>query len=303
MLASYKGGGILCSGHVYLISDSCGGDGGCVASFERKEKLSLCSYSSIELISSMIKKPLYIISYIILWLLISVQGAFANPMVGFCFPFTHSLQGVRSYLNDLILPKDKIEMRNQINCIEISLSNSRRSLFEKYLRKKFIINRIYSEIDPAAVDSTSSGMAGKNCDLLVEKIEKADSGNSKIGIKRPLSAVLKESKSSGSSSSLAQLKLMSGKSGMIEVNGEKVNLKCRYIDDSKYEVEIFLTTKKGNISNTLSTTVLVARGNKVEIGKMVGNLSKQNRELDLNAKLLWERRTDKSVSLYNLSIR
>ena len=89
----------------------------------------------------------------------------------------------------------------------------------------------------------------------------------------------RESNSRTSSKSTSQLLLGAGRPGYLDVNGERVELKCSP-RGRVVQLEVSLFSSGGN---SLMTSIALTKGNRMNIGSVVEELKNKKRGLDINS--------------------
>ncbi|MCK5074401.1 MAG: hypothetical protein KAQ98_13305 [Bacteriovoracaceae bacterium] len=227
----------------------------------------------------------------------------ADELYGFCFGDNVSLQSVRLSMDPILLSRDKIFFRKSMNCIEVKLSKARKDLFEKYISKKFTISKIYSETAREEIFTETI----KNCRILIIKKKKVSSKEFKAGVGKRTRLSQKEIKRN--EVGRTELLLGEGLIGKIEVGGDFVEVECKSRANDNYVVQVHM--KKENKSNdssssssgSLSTTIQIKRGEKINIGSIVENLKNRDRKISVDEGVNYSRIKGETTYDYELVIQ
>lgn len=229
--------------------------------------------------------------------LILLSNAFAQEMVveTYCFQSEQEALKARESAKYMMLPSDRTEPKE--SCFSVFTHESRRELIQKYLLNSFPKMR---------VDYSSSETTSKDdCQLLVEKvkIENKESIFLQSG-KNPQGRVRESTKSTRE---VSQLRVMSGAPFELKVDEQEISGKCRYITPSRYEITFTMrfvpkpivpemapgTTVvinnpsqiKHQTGTNLATTVQMNKGEKLEIGNIVKDLTNEAAHASLIPKI------------------
>lgn len=234
------------------------------------------------------------INFLLIFLSILSFSAEARSLTGYCFESNVSLKAVKRHVAPILARKDKVFERPSMNCIEVTISNSRKDLFETWIYKKYKPLRIY----------TTDGTVEKNqamgqmpmCRMTVEKVSKGNStiDEASVGSKNRLKRT--ENKSQGVSRS--SLVLTSGVAGRIRMNNQEVFVTC-HVFGSRYRVELSLDTQNSG----LSTSVNASKGSRINIGEIVENLNDRSRKIDINKGVGYQKGKGQTASTYFLIIQ
>jgi hypothetical protein len=222
------------------------------------------------------------------WLTLSL--AQASGFVGLCLEPGMSLAAAKNYLQEVAAPNDKIHERSSKNCLEIMASASRLEVFERYLAKRY---RIISRYHEGVVEDEIP--TGPPCHLSVEKIGKGNAQRDTTAIKK--GGRLSRTEETFETKTSSRLMLSPGRRGRIGVNGTQVELLCSVRGGSRYEIDVYITTPKGEISTNIQTV----SGNRVNLGQLVEELNRRSRTIGVPDGVELKKETGHEVSDYFLT--
>jgi hypothetical protein len=196
-------------------------------------------------------------------------------MTGFCFDRSISLAAVKSYLSPILKPGEKVYPRASMNCIELDLSSARKGLFEKWINRRYRIEKLYSgnQVQDFTVENNERL---RHCRAQLRRVLKGKGSRDNIDIKKGGTAKRTEYRTEGTRSS--NLLLGVGRKGHIEVNGNRVGLICFPRGVGRYEIDVSVIESNGN---SLSTSIQVSSGSSVNIGEVVENIKRKGRNIDI----------------------
>jgi len=223
------------------------------------------------------------------------QNSYSLGLKGLCFKASTSLDRVLMDMKALALPKDKFFKREAVNCIEVKLSDARFSLYQKYLKRKYLITRTYSGMDTGA--TRPQGLTGQNCRIEIQKVSSDESTTKQFGLGKKTK--LSKSQNSGSRTSTSRLLLASGQKSNMAMDGNSVDLVCWPSSDVTARIVVSLSYD----SSRLSTTVSVRKGQKVNLGQIVDKLNDKSRDISLRRGLGYKKTNGQRVSDFFLIYR
>jgi hypothetical protein len=187
----------------------------------------------------------------------------------YCFNSDVSLNEVRSYLEVMLTPNDKVAQEGA-NCLEVTVSVNRTPLIYKWLKKKYPVRS-----QNRRRRSNQENGVTKNCRLQVERLSrgKAVIDESSIGKGTRINKTTQRS----SAKSLSSLLLGQGFSGAIRVNDRQVFLTCKSGGNGFYTIQVSLSEQ----NSSLSTIVQLRTGQKTNIGRIVEDLTNREKSLGL----------------------
>lgn len=194
------------------------------------------------------------------------SGAYSK---GYCFPKSTSLNIVKAMISSIKHKKDKIEYKYGSNCVEIEASDTRLSVYEAMLNQHFSVLETYGGSGKISALSTRDSIA--HCKFDLEEVSTLDRKVRVIQAGRVSRA--NQSNTNNSKTRKSSLMVIANNFASIQMIDAQVYMKCKP-RGRNYEVEFSLTSETGGIS----TTVLLAPGQKQEIGSVVEDLNNKNRE-------------------------
>jgi hypothetical protein len=185
---------------------------------------------------------------------------------GFCFKRHVSLGQVESYLKQITAPRDVILKNTNKNCIEIGVAGNRIYLYEKFISMNYTV-----------VSRYGGGMIakGQECLFEVENISKLNRNKKdfSIGSKNRL----RESQQNSTGKSTSTIRVQEGKLAQLHVESTILTISCNILGRVT-EVDISLGSKRSHII----TSIQMNRGQRVDLGRVVDQLSNKERNLSIN---------------------
>ncbi|WP_157765819.1 hypothetical protein [Halobacteriovorax marinus] len=206
-------------------------------------------------------------------LFLAQSKLFAVELRQYCFPRNTSLTEVKKYLNQIKLDGDIININNSLHCLTVGVEEKRVGLFQKFLSMNYKFT--------TRGDNTIS----KNeCQFEVETLR---SGNKKTrGLKVGSRNDVRDRDSSYSGKSTSSIRVVEGKLAQLFVNDTLIAISCS-VRGRVTEVNINLGTKKTN----LVTTIQIRKGQRVDLGSVVQDLSNKNSEVSLSKGIQYSKTT------------
>lgn len=206
---------------------------------------------------------------------------------GFCFKRHVSLNQVQSYLKQITAPGDVILKNTNKHCIEIGVSGKRMGLFDKFISMNYTVVSRYGGGVTAK---------GQECLFEVENLRSLDRNRKdfSIGSKNRL----RDSNQNEVAKSTSTLRVQEGKLAQLHVDSTLLTLSCNILGRVT-EVEISLGSKRSNII----TSVQMKRGQRVDLGRVVDDLSNKERNLSINTGASFSKTKGKRTSEYYLILK
>lgn len=230
----------------------------------------------------------------------------------YCFNSTAESLKAQSSAKYMMLTSDRIESKNE--CFGLFTVEARRELIQRYLRQSYP--------SMAITYSSTERSVEEMCNLKVEKIKNSNQTQTKARIQALGEASIGQTISE--SKEVSQIKAMSGSPFTLEVETQKLSGTCRFINQSRYEIVFRMefiprpTTPpapEGVIvivqnpppaeiqqGTSLSTTIQLNQGERIEIGSIVKDLTQKGHEASLIPKLSYEKTEGQSTEKIYLMI-
>ncbi len=205
----------------------------------------------------------------------------------YCFSSEASRIRVEKKLNSILVSSDKLE--SEKNCITVQMRPHRRELIQNYT----------ANLDPEmSVSYSSAEKKHELCSLQVEKVRERKKQNTNVVITNLPGA--SEGQQTESSKDVMQIQTIDKFS--FSVDQDAIEGNCRYINRDLYEITItarrdpkpvvppylppgsvvvVTTPPPDQKTLSLSTSVQLTRGSRIEIGSLVRDMRKKDREVSI----------------------
>ena len=156
----------------------------------------------------------------------------------------------------------------------------------------------YTQTYTRSIGAGSNSLAGgvyANCRFHVTRIGSSSSSSRQLRFRlKPKFAAGQQSQNS-QSKTVMMLTVGNGMEGSISVNGESVRIRCR-MTPAGYRLTISLgsVSKDGSKTTSLSTSVMVQRGQQIELGSIVNGLRSKNKAIGTGGVDLGKRKSKSS---------
>lgn len=223
----------------------------------------------------------------ILFIVLALAAEEELSVETYCFSSEVVRIRVEKKLGNILVPSDKMD--SEINCLTIQMRPHRRELLQNYTKS----------IDPDMNVSFSSAESRREpCQLQVEKIRTIKNKNTSVQVSQFPSAV--DSQIEETSKDVMQIQTLNKFS--FTVSQDAIEGNCRYINKDLYEVTIsarrdplpivppnlpqnsivvIQTPPPDQKTISVSTSLQLTRGSKVEIGSIVRDLRKKDRDVSI----------------------
>lgn len=228
----------------------------------------------------------------------------ANPLFAqdlqvetYCFSSTSESLKAQSSAKYLMTSQDKIEDKNE--CFSLFTSSTRRELIQKYLLQNYPNMKVSF--------SSEERSASETCHIRVEKIKNSNTQRSTFSLKN--APGVQNSTSQGKETS--QIKVLSGAPFELRVDQQKIEGKCRYINANQFEITFSMKfiprplippvpegvtvviqnppQPETQTGTNLSTTIQLAKGQRVEMGSIVKDLNDKAQSASLAPEFKYEK--------------
>lgn len=244
-----------------------------------------------------------------LLLLFSNIYADETALEKYCFSSPGKMQYMYDKAKILFLPTDKINKDG--TCLTVEVSDSRIELVQKYLKNQ----------DPQMqIAFSSRDVQVEPCKLKIEKIKLIKSENQNIHIQ---SGVVAETQNLNKTSS-ETFQIQTINNFEITVNENVIKGRCRFIRSDRYDITLEIKkdprltqpqVAPGTIitsanddpmkiqeASTLSTQLQLTKGNRIELGSMVKDLSGASKKVDISPEFQDNQNAEQSTEQAFLSI-
>ncbi len=206
-----------------------------------------------------------------LFLLCLPMMASALTTINLCFEDKTQLNPAKSFLEDILLQNEFVDIRRRIGCLEVSIREYRKELTLSYMRRKFRF-RLGSSIGGRVRLEQKANLNGqpKMCRMSLEEVFKSNSNQQQVKVGKSSKLSAKGHTSEGYVTS--ELLLSSGIAGTIRVNKDVINITCTVKSSTNYDVSFSLGRK-------LISTVQLIKGQKLNVGDLVSQSKGQGQEV------------------------
>lgn len=207
----------------------------------------------------------------------------------YCFEQKVSLNEAKAYVKDVLLPKDKVGIREIGHCLEISVSENRKELVMQYLTRRY--GRV-----------TQSGASSKRdyqeCLFEITQTMDGNRVEDELKVASNRRTVVTRGEVTEGSKSVSTLRLAEGRYGSLEVNDTQIDLRCLQRGRG-FELEVRMLTDKGNIS----TSIEIQKGVSIDLGQTVEDLNEKSRKVGVPVGVNYKKSTGKRIKRYSLILR
>jgi hypothetical protein len=236
---------------------------------------------------------------IFLLLFITPTILFAEDTRGLCIPRSVRLEDLQKHLKIVLKQSDKVTFDKKNNCLEIKLSNVRFDLFKKYIGRRFPLGKTYTKRKNSSTTILNESNdrlkeVRRNCDLTLVENESLRSKKRTAELNTGLSA--KEVKRKVKKYSQTNMMLGANLSGHLTLNENGVQFKCRPVGRSKFQITLMKESLRGS---SISTSVMVNAGEKLDVGSVYKDLNQKDRKISLDKGIKLEKiKGDQNIEYY-----
>lgn len=245
-----------------------------------------------------------------MWTLLFALVSFAQDSESerYCFKSSSQREKIHREVKAILLPVDQLTVSE--NCLVINMKPHRRELIQNYIRS----------LDPqVAITFSSAEIKRDPCLIKVEKA-RTKHAQSRIGSATIEGVAISQSQTESKDQDTMQIQTL--KDFELQSNQDVIKGECRFISADR--LEITLNVRKdpkpqlpavpaGTIINlptqppaqetaSLTTTLQLTRGTKIEIGKVVRELRAKNHEQSIPAKGDYDDRSNSTHEEIYLSV-
>jgi len=225
----------------------------------------------------------------IMLLLFSLQASASDPASEkYCFGSPHESAIAREKFKAIQVPSDQLTMDGR--CFTIQMSEHRHELIQRFMRSSF---------PGVSISFSSEDVRRDPCELKVEKEKNKEQNGTEISLNG-----LNQSTSTMNGSDV--LKIQTLKDFQLTVDQDEIKGRCRFINPNRYEISLEVrknpkplvptTLPPGTIvvvnnpppdqeTSTLSTTIQLNRGERIEIGSIVKDLRNKGHDVSISPEL------------------
>ena len=205
-----------------------------------------------------------------------ITGSTSGAVVDYCFSHNQSLSTVHQHLKTVLSPQDEVILNESSHCLNVVMKNDyKEELYRKWILKKFsLVNS--TRIHQSAMVSNAKPVAQKqHCRLEVERVSHLQRRTTKGSLSKQSVVNQTSIKSNGSQKS--SLLLGIGSPGSLRVDDDYINVICKSRNASRVFLDISLTGRNSSVSTSLS----IERGQKVNLASIVEDLNNKYKRLSL----------------------
>ena len=217
---------------------------------------------------------------------------FANDSIELCFDEAVNLQSVKAYVMPILLANETIILKQEIPCMNVEIPKERVELLQKYIGMRYTIIRSSTSY------SSNERLFNKNCKVIIIKTRALKDENNNIAIGQK--SRFKNTTLNGAGITTSELLLTEGLRGSIELDGERAEIVCRSHGSINYQIELFVKNVQGS---SISTSVSISSGEKLEIGSIIRDLRNQGRDLSISNGVDYSTQKGKSSDRYELMVK
>jgi hypothetical protein len=221
----------------------------------------------------------------------SISSFASADLASFCFEKTTNLSAAKESLEFLLLPKEKVFLRPEDHCFDVSTSTDRTKLLEKFLSKRY---NLLSELG----DSKGAvNLQNQHCNLELTTIKKREITTKDIqaGSRNNI----KVTADSVQEMSTAKILLGLGRPGTLELEGKSLYVECTKGASGVYRL-VFSFNEEYRAK--LNTEVSVRENETIQIAQITKDLDEKRKTLGLPQSLFWEVEGTEKIS-YELKVR
>lgn len=228
--------------------------------------------------------------FILLLLPLSLQ---AQQLQSFCLNQNVSLTEARSYVRDILMPQDKVGLRESMHCLEIVLDDARTELVEKYLKRR------YGYVASSGVTANRSNdipVARGECQMELKEISSLARDKTTIAV--GAANVLRQSSKNNEQVTNSSLRLGQGLWGKLQIDDQYIEIRCQQ-RGLVWQVDVRFMSNNSQLMTSLS----MATGQEVDLGQTVQDLKKNNQSASTSSGVRVHKVEGKKTKRYLLTIR
>ncbi|WP_408098931.1 hypothetical protein ACJVC5_08430 [Peredibacter sp. HCB2-198] len=239
-------------------------------------------------------------------LLFSLQAFASDPAAEkYCFSSVNESAVAREKFKAIQVPSDQLTMDGR--CFTIQMSEHRHELVQRFIRSSF---------PNVSISFSSEDLRRDPCQLKVEKEKIKDQTSTELSLNGP-------QQTSHTATGSDVLKIQTLKEFNLTVDQDEIKGSCRFINQNRYEISLEVrrnpkplvptTLPPGTLvvvnnpppdqeTSTLTTTLQLNRGERIEIGSVVKNLRDKGHDVSIKPDLKFETSSQTSSEKVFLSV-
>jgi hypothetical protein len=234
-----------------------------------------------------------VISSLFLFFL-SYQSFASEDLETFCFKAPSNLGEVRDSISFLLLPKEKVFLRQEAHCVDILTSTDRVKLLEKFLSKRYTLIK---EVPLGEKAETNLSLNDFHCqlELTTTRTKKAIESELAAGNMNRLRARENTEKQV----EVSQILLSLGKPGTLDLDKKSLLVECRKGSTGVYQLIFsFSEVDRARVSSEIS----VKQNEVVSIAQIASDLNEKNKTLGIPQTILEEIQSRENIE-YQLKVK
>lgn len=201
-----------------------------------------------------------------LLIFILVTQTYANEVLLIFCDSSVASKELSNTLKRFSTENDKI-YESDSSCVEIFTTKIKEELFTKIMRLKYNNINIQSTTQTAASEKT--------CKVNIEQTKKQNTQQNNLALGK--NGSVSQNNNSGLESDISQVLISNNQSATIQVDSNQYNIKCRIINNDQFEISLSAQSS----ANSISTSLILSRGSRVEIGNQLRNIDNQSKNIGL----------------------
>lgn len=188
----------------------------------------------------------------------------------YCFQ-GENLKEVSAYLGPILKKNDIISRLETSNCLKVTLSAVRIPLFDSWIARKY---KFKNKISSHSFGANSINASECRLELINKSLK--TSATNKVNFGKKTNFTLE--KENVTNLSRSRFLVTEGKPFSLQVNNQKTFITCYKSGLGNYKIKISLRSDH----KTLTTSLVLVKGQESNMSTIVKNLNQKNRKIDLN---------------------
>lgn len=218
-----------------------------------------------------------------------------TDLAEFCFVRDVNLQKVKSEIEFLMLPKEKIILRPEQSCIDVLVeSNERIALINKFLSRRY-------QLRESREGNTGNEVSMEKCQVEFRAIQAKSISTKKtaINVEGKAKGNIEAANEDLKETTISTILMDSGKSATLEVTPKELRVTCLKTMSGIFQLSFsYAHIGQGKVSSEIS----VKKGEVVNVGDVVQDLNKKAQKLGLPETELAQTEGQQSIK-YELEIK